>query len=58
METKKITASITKTQPQKNTKSYVKNPRCREKNHGAAPKNIYYNIEITTIKFVLNLSPQ
>ena len=32
--------------------------RCREKNHGAAPKNIYYNIEITTIKFVLNLSPQ
>ena len=30
----------------------------RRKNHGAAPKNIHYEIEITTIKFMLNLSPQ
>ena len=50
METK-ISASTTKTQPHKNTKSYVEN-------HGAAPKNIHYEIEISIIKFVLNLSPQ
>ena len=28
------------------------------KNHGVAPKNIHYEIEITTIKFMLNLSSQ
>ena len=32
--------------------------QCRGKNHGTAPKNIHYEIEITTIKFMLNLSPQ
>ena len=32
--------------------------QCREKNHGIAPKNIHYEIKITTIKFMLNLSPQ
>ena len=28
------------------------------KNHGVVPKNIHYKIEITTIKFMLNLSLQ
>ena len=32
--------------------------RCKGKNHRAAPKNIHYEIEITTIKFMLNLSSQ
>ena len=31
---------------------------CRGKNHKAAPKIIHYEIEIITIKFMLNLSPQ
>ena len=32
--------------------------QCRGKNHGTAPKNIHYKIEITTTKFMLNLSSQ
>ena len=32
--------------------------RCRGKNHKTALKNINYEIEITTIKSVLNLNPQ
>ena len=32
--------------------------QCKRKNHGVAPKNIHYKIEITIIKFILNLSPQ
>ena len=31
---------------------------CKGKNHGTAPKNIHYKIEITTIKFMLNLCSQ
>ena len=32
--------------------------RCKVENYREIPKNIYYEIEITTIKFMLNLSPQ
>ena len=32
--------------------------QCGGKNHKAAPKNIHFEIEITIIKFMLNLNPQ
>ena len=58
METKKFQQAPHKYNHTRTPNLTRKTLRCRGKNHGAAPKNIHYEIEITTIKFILNLSPQ
>ena len=58
METKKIQQAPHKHNHKRTSNLMWKTLRCRGKNHRIAPKNIHYEIEITTIKFMLNLSPQ